>query len=147
MSADLTLILANLAAALFMTGMIWTIQVVHYPLFREVGSDAFSVYESEHQGRIAALIAAPWAIETLAAIALVVWPPEGVDAYLVWAGLLAVLALALVTLLVFAPIHRQLSDGFTANAYQRLVNLNWIRTALWSAHAVIAAAILVQYVE
>ncbi|MDH3225562.1 MAG: hypothetical protein OEM67_00510 [Thermoleophilia bacterium] len=147
MSPDLAVILANLAAAFFMAGMIWTIQIVHYPLLREVGADAFPVYESEHQGRIAALIAAPWAIEILAAITLVVWRPEEVTAYLTWAGLLIALALPALTLFVFAPIHRELSDGFITQAYQRLVSLNWIRTALWSAHAIVAAAILVQYVE
>ena len=147
MTPALALILAHLAAALFMAGLIWTIQVVHYPLFSDVGADAFPTYESRHQARIAAVIALPWAIETLTAIALVIWRPDGVAAPLVWAGLVVALALVVLTALVFAPIHADLSDGFAADAHERLVNLNWIRTALWSGHAAIAAAVLVQHVE
>jgi hypothetical protein len=147
MSGSLALILVGLAATIFMTGMIWTIQVVHYPGFAEVGRSAFPAYESAHQTRIAMLIVFPWAIQTITALALVIWRPAGVSLWLPVAGLVVAIALVALTAAIFAPIHGDLSNGFAESAHDRLVNLNWIRTALWSGHAVIAAAILVQHVE
>jgi len=147
MSGPLALILVNLAATLFMVGLIWTIQVVHYPLFAEVGSDTFPAFESAHQSRIAALIAFPWAVETITALMLVIWRPDGVSTPLAIAGLAVAIALVVLTVVVFAPIHGDLSDGFIASAHDRLVSLNWIRTALWSLHGLIALAILAQYAE
>jgi hypothetical protein len=32
-------LLANLAATFFMVGLIWFVQIVHYPLFGQVGRD------------------------------------------------------------------------------------------------------------
>ncbi|MEZ5965456.1 MAG: hypothetical protein R3F56_16605 [Planctomycetota bacterium] len=32
----------------FMVGLIWFVQVVHYPLFASVGEEAFATYEQRH---------------------------------------------------------------------------------------------------
>lgn len=37
------LLLLNLASALFMTGLIWFVQVVHYPLFERIRSLRWSM--------------------------------------------------------------------------------------------------------
>ena len=41
-------LLVNLAATLFMVGIIWFVQVVHYPLFARVGSRGFILYSKAH---------------------------------------------------------------------------------------------------
>ena len=38
------LLLANLAATWTMVGMIWIVQIVHYPLFNRVGLEGFPRY-------------------------------------------------------------------------------------------------------
>jgi hypothetical protein len=35
-----------------MTGVIWIVQTVHYPLFALLGRDGFGEYAREHQRRI-----------------------------------------------------------------------------------------------
>ena len=44
----------HLAATAAMTGLIWFVQVVHYPLFAAVGADQFVAYEVAHQRRTSA---------------------------------------------------------------------------------------------
>jgi len=39
-----------------LVGLIWTIQVVHYPLFSSVGSSEFVRYEQQHTTRITLLV-------------------------------------------------------------------------------------------
>ena len=51
-------LLAHFAATLFMTGVIWFVQVVHYPLFDRVQGDRFSVYAASH-GRLTTWVVAP----------------------------------------------------------------------------------------
>ena len=48
--------LAHLVSTLVMVGVIWTVQVVHYPLFAGVGADGWSAYEAAHQSRITLVV-------------------------------------------------------------------------------------------
>lgn len=40
-----------------MTGVIWFVQIAHYPLFSRVGQPGFSEYEREHARRTSRVIA------------------------------------------------------------------------------------------
>jgi hypothetical protein len=42
------LLLSHVAATWYTTGVIWFVQVVHYPLLAAVGSQAFSTFEQRH---------------------------------------------------------------------------------------------------
>ena len=41
-------LIAHVGATLAMTGLIWLIQCVHYPLFAQVGAEAFQDYHARH---------------------------------------------------------------------------------------------------
>ncbi len=51
-------LLVNAAAVIFMAGFLWTMQLVHYPLFDRVGEEAFPAYETAHN-RLFFLVAGP----------------------------------------------------------------------------------------
>ncbi len=50
--------LAHLLATALLPGLIWFVQVVHYPLFAAVGQEGFHAYERQHQ-RLKAFVVAP----------------------------------------------------------------------------------------
>ena len=50
------ILLTNVAATLYMVGLIWCVQIVHYPLFAEVGKDGFAAYEAAHSSLITAVV-------------------------------------------------------------------------------------------
>ena len=78
-------LLVNVAAVLFMTGFIWTMQVVHYPLFDRAGEEAFPAYETAHN-RLFSLVAGPGVLPVLAtAVLLVLARPPQVP---LWAAIL-----------------------------------------------------------
>jgi hypothetical protein len=137
-------VIAHAVATWFLVGMIWTIQVVHYPLFAQVGADRFAAYEAAHSLRITTVIALPWAVQGLTTLGLLIAPPAGVDRWLVWT--IAVLAAlpVIVTITLSVPAHEVLGRGFDAAAHARLVSTNWLRTAAWSAHAGLAVVLLAQ---
>ena len=67
-------LLAHAAATLFMVGLIWFVQVVHYPLFARVGPDAFVPYAAAQAPSPASSWVRPWCWSWL-----VVRPPPGVN--------------------------------------------------------------------
>jgi hypothetical protein len=130
-------LLVNLAATLFMVGVIWFIQVVHYPLFARVGAEGFSAYSATHS-RLTGLVVGPSMIaEAATAVALVHGPPGGVPPWLAWTGLALLATIWLSTALLQAPRHRELGAGFERASHRFLVASNWLRTACWSARGLV----------
>ncbi len=134
---------AQLVTTLYLTGLIWVIQVVHYPLMDRVPGDTFVAFHAEHARRISIVVIAPMLIELTAAIALLVIRPPDVPVALLVAGVLLVGVVWLSTFAVQVPLHRRLSEGFDPAAHHALVRGNWIRTVTWTLRSAVAIAIAV----
>jgi len=126
-----------MAVTWFMVGLIWFVQVVHYPLFAEVGTREFSRYEREHSMRTTWIVLPAMGLELLSSLAL--WHLDG--GFLSTSGALLTGAVWLSTLLVQAPIHGQLIAGFDRVKWQRLVGTNRFRTAAWTIRGMVAFAL------
>lgn len=146
------ILIAHAAATLYMTGLIWFVQVVHYPLMAAVGREGFAAYESAH-ARLTTFVVAPgMLVEALCAGLLVLGlfeaglpadrTPDRLTYWLILLGAAALLLVWATTFLVSVPLHGKLSAGFDARAHALLVNTNWIRTFLWSSRAAIACTLL-----
>ncbi|MGD8439616.1 MAG: hypothetical protein PVG53_03705 [Holophagae bacterium] len=134
---------AHLAATLYLTGLIWVIQVLHYPLMDRVPGDGFVAFHTEHARRISVLVVVPMVVELTTAIALLVIRPQGVSVALLIAGAVLVGVVWLSTFGLQVPLHRRLSQGFNPAAHRALLRSNWIRTVAWTLRGVIAIAIAV----
>jgi hypothetical protein len=132
-------LVVNLASTLAMTGVIWFVQVVHYPLFASVGAEGFSRYEALHATRTGWVVAPLMLCELVASVALL-WPSlrsASVDATSAWmaAGLVGVIWLS--TAFLQVPIHNRLAQGYSRALVSRLVETNWIRTIAWTLRSAI----------
>lgn len=136
------LLAAHAAATLFMVGLIWFVQIVHYPLFGRVGEGRFAAFETEHARRTGWVVGPVMLVEAAAAVALVVRRTDPVPASWAWTGLALLAIVWLSTAVLQVPQHRILSRGFQTDAWRRLVSTNWIRTLAWSARGVLALAML-----
>jgi hypothetical protein len=127
------LLLAQAGATLAMTGLIWFVQVVHYPLLGRVGPAGYTAYQREHQRRTT-LVVAPIMLLEAATAALLLWQcPGGIHSALPWLGVALLLIIWLSTAFLQVPAHRRLESGFDAAAHRRLVVTNWLRTTAWTA--------------
>ena len=135
--------IGHLVSTLVLVGVIWTVQVVHYPLMALVGEDRFVAYEAAHSPRMAAVVMVPWTVQGLTTVGLLLARPAGVPASLVLAAAVAAAVPVIVTVVASVPAHVALGSGFDPVVHRRLVRTNWIRTTAWTAHAPIAVAILV----
>jgi uncharacterized membrane protein len=131
------LLLANCAATWFLTGLIWFVQVVHYPLFERVGRDGYGQYQAAHQRLTTRVVAPPMLVE-LATSAMLAWnPPARLPATWLWVGFALVLVIWLSTAWLQVPQHNLLGSGFHSAAWKRLVFTNWLRTGAWSLRALL----------
>ena len=144
------LLLTHAAATWAMAGLIWFVQVVHYPLFAAVGDgvrdgagagdgDGFRAYSAAHTRRTGWVVGPPMLTELACAIWLVCDPPAGVPGWAAWCGLGLLAAVWASTAVLQVPAHRTLGGGFDAATVRRLVGTNWVRTAGWTARGLLAA--------
>lgn len=140
MEPSLWIWLVNASSTLFLVGLIWTIQIVHYPSFAYVSKSDFAEFETFHQRRISILVVPAMLIELLTTVLLLVYPPSAIPYPLL---LTAAILLGFVwgsTFMLQVPIHRRLARGRDAAALRRLVQTNWFRTAAWSGRGVVVVA-------
>jgi hypothetical protein len=135
-------LIVHAAATWFMTGLIWFVQIVHYPLFAKVGAAAFKDYEHDHQRKTTWVVAPVMLIEAAAATILVVPLFSVADSRLAWLGLALLAVVWLSTFLVQVPLHAALERAPSRETMDRLVLTNWVRTAAWTARAVVAGLML-----
>jgi len=117
------------AATWALAGLVWTVQVVHYPLMARVGAGSFPGYHAAHTRRMTRVVA-PLMLAELGTAGALLWLGERNPWWL--ASLAPLAGNWLSTALVQVPLHRRLSSGFDPAAHTRLVRTNWWRTAAWS---------------
>lgn len=129
---------ANAASTLFMTGVAWFVQVVHYPLLGSVGRDDFGAYHAAHSRLTTRVVLVPMSIELITSAWLVVERPRGVGAAAASGGLALAVLIWASTVLVQVPQHRELAQS----GVRSLIARNWPRTAAWSARSALVLGML-----
>lgn len=126
-----TLLLANLAATLFMTGVIWFVQIVHYPLFDSM-CENFPAYHKRHSSLTTWVVGPPMLVEAATAVGLIFIAPANFAPWTLWTGLALVVVIWISTAFVQVPCHDLLAKSFAAPCHRRLVMTNWFRTLAWT---------------
>ncbi len=133
------LFLLQLAATLFMTGLIWFVQVVHYPLFAAVDDPAFVGYTRRHGTLTSYVVAPPMLLELATALAALMpaLRPGFVSAPTAVVSAALVLGIWASTGLLQVPLHERLGRSRDLALVHSLVQGNWLRTVAWSARALL----------
>ena len=127
------LLLIHLLLTSFMTGLIWLVQIVHYPLFTFVDKSSYRDFQKAHMLRVGLLVIPIMGIELITGFLLL----HKFNNYplLLWnTGMLCLIWL--VTFGVFTFIH--------ATLIRKLILFNWIRTFLWSLRPALLFITIVQ---
>lgn len=138
--------LVHVAATWFMVGMIWTIHLVHYPLFADVGPESYVNFQAEHVDRIGRLLLVPWLTEGVSLLMLLWFVLVAKRRDIAVPVLVSAVAMAVVLVISgfwSAPAHGELADGFDAAVHDRLMTANLIRALAWSVRGACAAWIVV----
>ena len=134
--------IANALSAAVMTGLIWFVQVVHYPLLAVVPVEAARETAVQHQSRTSRVVMAPMAVEGVTSLWLMFDRPAVVEWWLAWLGGTCVAVALASTVLLSVPRHGRMAAEPTATIGRELVVTNWPRTVAWTAHAAVCAVML-----
>jgi len=133
------ILLSHVLATLFMLGLIWFVQIVHYPLFANVGSEQFKTYEELHQRLTTWAVGPAMLLELITAVALLKFLPAETRA-MAWGGLVLIAIIWLATATLSVPAHNALTAEYSTAAYNKLVATNWIRTIAWTVRGILVLA-------
>ena len=128
---DILLREAHMASTFFLCGLIWCIQVVHYPSFRFVHPDRFVEFERFHTRAITWIVGPAMLLEITTAVVLLGSLSPGWGAL----NIASVGAIWISTALLSVPCHTALAKGLDVEIIDKLVQTNWPRTVLWSLRA------------
>lgn len=116
-----------------MVGVIWFVQIVHYPLMGLVGSPRFVAYSEAHSRLTSYVVGPPMLAEAVTAALLLVSRPPTVSFLAALTGAVLVAVIWLSTALLQVPRHTALGSGFDSREHRALVATNWLRTLAWTA--------------
>ena len=138
----MTMLVISTVAAWGMVGVIWMVQLVHYPLLGRLSALEPVTAAVDHQRRISWVVGPLMAAEGVTALILLVSRPASMSAASAYAAA-ALLAVALLsTAFVQVPLHARLADGHADEVVRSLISTNWIRTGAWTARGLVLAAVL-----
>jgi hypothetical protein len=138
----MSVLVVSTAAAWGMVGVIWIVQLVHYPLLGRLSALEPSTAARDHQRRITWVVGPLMAAEGVTAVALLVSRPATMSTVSAWAAAALLGGALLSTVLIQVPQHARLADGHDDDIVRSLIAGNWIRTAAWTARGVLLAVVI-----
>jgi hypothetical protein len=138
------LLLIQAGASCFMTGLIWTMQLLNYPLLALIDPADVPRYEQAHNRRFSWLVGPGIAASLASTVVMLAWRPRGIPLAVPLTALALLAVIVASTARHGAPSHARLARQFDPAVHTRLVRTNWIRTAAWSALAILDLIALAQ---
>jgi hypothetical protein len=129
------LLIFILTCAAFNTGLIWLVQLVHYPSFLYSSPEFFPRYHQFHTRAISMIVAPSMGLELIASLAYLAIAQKITPLY--WISILFLVLVWGVTFLVAVPLHNSLAGNYDIVQIQKLININWWRTIGWSMRTVL----------
>lgn len=116
-----------------MVGIIWVIQLLHYPAFHFIKESDYVEFQHFHMQRISFIVVPVMILELFSAFMLVYYLRYNP----LILCLIILLVIWLITFVFFTKLHQSLLDGYDKKIVDKLVKINWSRTILWSLRLII----------
>jgi len=121
------ILITHIFSTLFMCGLVWFVQIVHYPLFKGVPLEDFPAYQKRNF--VTGFVTVPVMITELFS-GLWILCNDYSNLFLINMILLAVIWGS--TFVFQVPTHLALVKIPSQELFNKLIHTNWIRTICWS---------------
>ena len=135
------LFLLHFVSTIFMTGVIWIVQLVHYPGFQFVEEKRFIDFEKFHKFKISLIVLPAMLIELFTGIFIILFHAKIYFERSFIFNLIILFIIWLITFVFSVPLHKKLENGKDLKAIRLLINTNWIRTFGWSIRLILLSFI------
>lgn len=141
-TTDSSVFILHLVSTSIMVGVIWIIQLVHYPTFLFIDKQKYMKFQEFHMSRVSYIVMPTMIAELFSGIYILFYNNVlMVNTFFLLASF-SLLLNWVITALVFVKIHNGLLIKYEKNIILLLVKLNWLRTILWSLRLVFLAIII-----
>lgn len=123
-----------------MIGLIWFVQIVHYPMFDNVGAEKFTDYQLRHM-RLTTYVVGPFMVGEFITLFWLFSKPEFFQNKLFILSAVCFLIIWLSTAALQVPCHNKLLHSFDEKTHKKLVISNWLRTICWSLRGLLLIVI------
>ena len=131
----------HLFTTAFMCGICWYVQIVHYPLFKQIEEVDFPKYAKNNLRT--AWVVGPAMLLELASGLWIVFEVFNILIVInmIWLGIIW-----LSTFAIQMPLHRKLAKQYNQRQQRLLVRTNWIRTIFWSLRCGLLAYYMLNWI-
>ena len=135
------MLIIHLIATSVMVGVIWVIQLVHYPSFHFIELKQYTTFQKFHMSRISYVVI-PAMLTELFTLILIIISMDKVDP-IILASALLLIVIWLMTAVFFSGVHQKLTLGYDQVVVEKLVKLNWGRTLLWTLRLLLVSIYII----
>ena len=125
-----------------MVGVIWIIQLVHYPTFLYIDKQKYFNFQKFHMSKVSYLVMPTMTVELISGIYMLLDSENLIENNLFLLAFSFLILNWVITGLVFVKIHNSLLIEYKMQTILLLVKLNWIRTILWSLRLIFLTVII-----
>ena len=136
------LLWVHAASTWYMVGLIWFVQLVHYPLKVFIAEDVFVTYQQQHMQRTTYAVGPAMLIEAGTTMVLCLIAPQHL-VEMAWFGAVLLGIIWLTTAVFQVPLHQRLSQGKNMEHIRALVRTNMIRTIAWTGRGVVVCSMVI----
>jgi hypothetical protein len=130
---DKLILIIQLLCCFSLFGLIWTIQLVHYPAYIYVKEEEFSDFSFMHNEKISFFVA-PLMIIDLFSGAILMLVHTDIFSIINFIGILCTW---LFTFLLSVPCHKRLLKEKDVSVIKKLIITNWPRTLTWTLRGIL----------
>jgi len=123
-------LIAHLIFSSIMTGVIWIIQIVHYPSFHFIEKELYTAFQKFHMNKISIIVIPVMLAELITGIMLLF--DKSSKSFFLITSLIILILIWAITGVFFSKVHSKLIFGYQELVVNQLVVMNWIRTLLWT---------------
>ena len=117
----------------YLLGVIIMTQFITYPTFLIIDKNSFNKYHRKYVNIISIIVAPAMVLEIISLIVLVYLSKD----FLLVKSLILLLCIWLTTFIIMVPSHNILSRKNDSKEIKKLININWVRTFLWSVKLIV----------
>ena len=136
-ASDYYLFMIHLVSTSFMVGVIWIVQLVHYPTFLFIDEQKSYDFQKFHMSRISYIVMPAMTTELFSGIYIYIYSNMAIDSNLFLLALTILIINWIITALVFVKMHNKLLINYKIEIISLLVKWNWLRTLLWSVRLIL----------
>jgi len=123
------LLTTHLISTSIMVGVIWVVQLVHYPSFKYVNESNYIIFQKYHMSNISYIVFPVMFTELITAILILFFGEESLFFML---SLICLFLIWVITGVLFTKFHNILQKGKDLKMIEKMIKANWMRTLLWT---------------